>query len=183
MDHSTSEQLQAGLAHIRAAPSDCGELQMVVRRPAGNEREELVEAELCTERGLVGDNWLSRGSSRTRDGSAHPDMQLNIMNARAIELIAGTEARWALAGDQLYVDLDLSEANLPPGSRLAIGTALVEVTDQPHLGCRKFRERFGDDALRFVNSDTGKALHLRGINARVVQSGRIRRGDRVSKLA
>ncbi len=180
--HSSSAELEAGLEHIRAAPAESGELMMIVRRPATNQREVLEEAALCTERGLVGDNWGSRGSSRTDDGTAHPDMQLNIMNARATALIAGTEERWPLAGDQLYVDLDLSEDNVPPGTRLAIGSALVEVTDQPHLGCGKFRERFGDDALRFVNSEVGKALHLRGVNARVLQAGSIRRGDQVNKL-
>ena len=177
--HATEETLDAGLEHIRRAPADGGQLMMIVRRPAREAREVLETGELCVERGLVGDNWADRGSSRTKDGSAHPDMQVNIMNARATQLIAGNEERWPLAGDQLYVDLDLSEANVPPGTRLAIGDAIVEVTDQPHLGCQKFKARFGEAALRFVNSDTGKALHLRGINARVVRPGTIRRGDKI----
>ncbi|MDJ0879530.1 MAG: hypothetical protein QNI86_13010 [Halieaceae bacterium] len=181
--HKTTVELEAGLDHVRAAPSDVGELKLVVRRPANNEREVLAEAQLCTQQGLEGDNWSTRGSPRMKDGSSHPDMQLNIMNVRATALVAGPEERWPLAGDQLYVDMDLSEANMPAGTRLSIGDALIEVTDQPHLGCQKFRERFGEDALRFVNSDIGKQLHLRGINARVIEPGTIRPGDTVRKLA
>jgi MOSC domain-containing protein YiiM len=181
-EHATREQLEAGLEHIRQAPAEAGELRMIVRRPAVDEREVLETAELCTEEGLRGDTWANRPSPRTEHGGAHPDMQLNIMNARATALIAGAEERWPLAGDQLYLDMDLSEDNLPPGTRLALGEAIIEVTDQPHLGCQKFKARFGEDALRFVNSETGKRLHLRGINARVVQAGSIRRGDIARKL-
>jgi MOSC domain-containing protein YiiM len=109
-------------------------------------------------------------------------MQLNLINARLIALLAQDKARWPLAGDQLYVDLDLSEENLPPGTRLTIGAAVIEVTDQPHTGCKKFAARFGADAVKFVNSPEGKALHLRGINAKVVQGGTIRAGDTVRKI-
>jgi hypothetical protein len=180
--HANMEQLEAGLHSIREAPTEAGELMMIVRRPDVDQRETLEEAELCTQRGLVGDTWSSRRSPRTPDGSAHPDMQLNIMNARATALIAGSRERWPLAGDQLYLDMDLSEANLPAGTRLAVGNAVIEVTDQPHLGCQKFKARFGDAALKFVNSEEGKALHLRGINARVVTPGTIRRGDIARKV-
>lgn len=177
------EELEAGLDHIRAAPRDEGALKLIVRRPRIEEREVLQEADLDLIEGLVGDNWRTRGSSRTPDGSSHPDMQLNIMSARVIALVARHPDRWRLAGDQLYVDLDLSAANLPPGTRLALGSAVIEVTDQPHTGCKKFVQRFGADALRFVNSPLGRELHLRGINARVVQPGRIRVGDLARKAA
>lgn len=180
--HLSAAELEAGLDEIRQSPRDKGTLALIVRRPAVDEREVLDEGELDLETGLVGDNWRMRGSSRTKDGSAHPDMQLNIINARTIALIAPDATRRPLAGDQLHVDLDLSEANLPPGTRLAIGTAVVEVTTQPHTGCQKFRARFGADALKFVNSPVGKELHLRGINARVVQGGKIRCGDIIRKL-
>ena len=139
-------------------------------------------ATLDPELGLVGDNWLARGSTRTHDGTAHPEMQLNVMSARAIALIAGSPDRWALAGDQLYVDLALDDRNLPTGTRLALGTAVIEVTEVPHNGCAKFTERFGRDAARFVNSPVGKELHLRGINAKVVQAGTVARGDTISCL-
>jgi MOSC domain-containing protein YiiM len=155
---------------------------MIVRRPAVNEREVLTQAVLSLREGLEGDNWRSRGSSRTPDGSAHPGMQLNLMNARVIALIAQEKARWPLAGDQLYVDLDLSEDNLPPGTRLSLGTALIEVTAVPHLGCKKFVARFGLDAMKFVNSPLGRQLHLRGINAKVIRPGHIRQGDIVQKF-
>lgn len=155
---------------------------MIVSRPASDRREVLAVAELDLVNGLVGDNWRARGSRSTPDGSAHPDMQLNLMNARAIALVARTRDRWPLAGDQLYVDLDLSTANLPPGTRMAIGTAVIEVTAVPHTGCAKFTQRFGADAMKFVNSPVGRALNLRGINAKVVQPGAIRAGDTVRKL-
>ncbi|MBV9470083.1 MAG: MOSC domain-containing protein [Abitibacteriaceae bacterium] len=180
--HLTTAELEAGLDIIRQSPKDDGVLELIVRRPQPEEREVLVEGELDLEVGLVGDTWKTRGSSRTADGSSHPDMQLNIINSRAIALVAQDKERWQLAGDQLFIDLDLSDENLPPGTQLALGSAVIEVTDQPHTGCKKFMARFGVDALKFVNSPVGKQLHLRGINAKVVQPGVIRVGDRVRKL-
>lgn len=171
--------LEAGLEYLRQAPREAGTLRMIVRRPQVDEREVVDEGELDLALGLVGDGWLARG---TEAEPAEPDMQLNIMNARAIELISPAVERRPLAGDQLYVDFDLSTANLPVGSRLAIGTAVVEITAVPHLGCKKFARRFGQDAVKFVNSATGKSLRLRGVNARVVLAGVIRTGDAVVKL-
>jgi hypothetical protein len=153
-----------------------------VRRPQTEQREVLAEGTLDRAEGLVGDNWRTRGSSRTADGSSHPDMQLNIMNARVAALVAQHPDRWQLAGDQLFIDLDLSTANLPPGTQLALGSAVIEVTEQPHTGCKKFMARFGLDALKFISSPVGEELHLRGINARVVQSGLIRVGDVATKI-
>jgi hypothetical protein len=175
-------ELEAGLDEIRRSPQEEGVLEMIVRRPRIDAREVLQEGELDLQKGLVGDNWRARGSAGTADGSAHPDMQLNIMNSRAIALVAQDKARWPLAGDQLYVDLDLSAENLPPGSRLAIGSCMIEVTAVPHTGCDKFMERYGADAARFVNSAIGRQLHLRGINAKVVRGGVIRVGDIVKKM-
>lgn len=181
--HLTTAQLEAGLDGIRRAPTDAGELKLIARRPKVNERELLEEARLDLVDGLAGDTWRFRASSRSADRkSPHPDMQLNVMNARVAALVAQDPARWALAGDQLYVDLDLSRANMPPGTRLGIGTAVIEVTSQPHIGCGKFVERFGLDAMKFMNSPVGRELSLRGINARVVQAGTIRRGDIARKL-
>jgi hypothetical protein len=180
--HLTREQLESGLDDIRLAPRDVGTLKMIVRRPAVNQREVVEAAELDLSEGLVGDTWAKRGSSRSVDGKRHPDMQLNIIGARTIALIAQAPERWPLAGDQLYVDLDLSEENLPAGTRLAIGSAVVEVTAEPHTGCGKFVERFGIDAMKFVNAPLGRSLRLRGLNARVVTAGVIRAGDQVRKL-
>jgi len=181
--HLTIAELEAGLDGIRQSPKTEGTLRMIVRRPAVGEREVIESGELDTAQGLVGDTWIARSSRRSADGAAHPDMQLNIMNTRVIDLIAQSEDRWPLAGDQLFVDLDLSEANLPPWTKLALGTAIIEVTDQPHTGCGKFIARFGVDAAKFVNSSIGQELNLRGINARVVKPGTIRVGDTVKKLA
>lgn len=180
--HLTMEELQAGLDEIRATPRDNGMVRMIVRRPGVDAREVLDEAELDLAVGLVGDTWTQRPSSRTADGSPHPDMQITIMNARAIALVAQQTDRWPLAGDQLYVDLDLGAENLPPGTRLALGSAVVEVTSQPHTGCRKFVERFGVDAMKFVNGPVGRQLRLRGVNTRVVRPGTVRVGDAVRKM-
>ena len=178
----TSEELEAGVEAIRQSPKDRGRLSWIVRRPRVEAREVLDEAELDLIDGLVGDNWRTRGNTHTADGSAHPDMQLNVMNARAIALVARDRSRWALAGDQLYIDLDLSADNLPVDTQLAIGTAVIAVTAIPHTGCRKFQARFGSAAMQFVNSPAGKTLRLRGLNARVVRPGVIRVGDVVTKL-
>lgn len=178
--HLDTAALDAGLAHIMDSPSDGGELKLIVRRPAEDEREVLEVAELDTEVGVVGDSWKDRSSVRSEDGLAHPDMQLNIMNARVTELVAQHPDRWKLAGDQLYVDLDLSDENLPAWTRLSIGSAIIQVTDQPHAGCVKFVERFGAEAARWVNAKKG--LNLRGINAKVIQNGTIRQGDIVERI-
>src|SRR5262245_4014639 len=180
--HRSTAELESGLEHVRNSPADLGTLELIVRRPAVDEREVLDEGELDVTVGLVGDTWSKRGSTRTPDGGPHPGMQLNVINARAAALVACSPERWPLAGDQLYIDLDLCDANLPAGTQLAIGDAVIEVTDQPHRGCAKFSARFGPHALRFVNSAVGTELHLRGINAKVVSSGTIRRGDTVRKL-
>ena len=180
--HLTTAELEAGLDDIRRSPQDEGVLEMIVCRPLVNEREVLAEGRLDPSQGLVGDSWITRGSSRTADGSAHPEMQLNIMNSRVAALLAQSKDRWPLAGDQLYLDLDLSKDNLPAGARLALGTAVIEVTAQPHLGCKKFVERFGLEAMMFVNSEVGKRLCRRGINAKVVEPGVIRVGEAAKKL-
>ena len=176
-------ELEAGLEEIRRAPSDEGVVHLIVRRPRSREREVVVEGQLDVERGLVGDNWSTRSSSMTFDGSPHAEMQINIMNARVTALVAQHPDRWPLAGDQLYIDMDLSAANLPPGTRLVLGSAIVEVTEPPHTGCGQFVARFGVDAMKFVNSPVGRSLNLRGINARVVQSGVVRVGDVARKLS
>jgi len=180
--HLSKAELEAGLGVIGQSPANNGTLKMIVRRPQVDEREIVDEAELDLEEGLVGDTWKMRGSKHTEDGSANMDAQITLMNMRAIALIAQDESRWALAGDQLYVDIDLSEANLPPQTRLAIGSAILEISAVPHTGCAKFSQRFGVDAHKFVNSPVGKPLRLRGVNARVVQAGTIRVGDMVKKL-
>jgi len=181
VEHRTSDALLEGLVGVRASPLDDGRVDLIVRRPGLGEREVLDEGELDVELGLVGDTWNARPSKRTEDGSPHPDMQLNLINARASALFAVADARRPLAGDQLHLDLDLSEANLPAGTRLGLGTAVIELTDQPHNGCAKFAERFGRDALRLVNSPEGRAINLRGRNAKVVVAGTVRVGDTVSK--
>jgi hypothetical protein len=179
-----AELLAAGLADVRASPSDRGMVELVVRRPARGRREILAEGVLDVDAGLVGDTWPVRPSRHTPDRSPHPGMQLNVMNARVAALVAGpAKERWSLAGDQLYVDLDLSEANLPPGTLLAVGSAVIEVTALPHTGCVKFAARFGREAMRFVNTADGRALRLRGMNARVVTAGTVRPGDVVTKTA
>jgi len=173
MDQRTAAELEAAIDRIRAAPRDAGAIELIVRRPSAGEREVLEEAELALDAGVVGDRWGA--------GSRNPENQMTVMSARAIAAIAERD-RWALAGDQLFVDLDLAEANLPVGARLAVGSAVIEVTAKPHHGCGKFTARFGSDAARWVNAPVGRELRLRGIHARVVVAGRVRRGDQIAKV-
>jgi MOSC domain-containing protein YiiM len=175
-------RLEQSLDHIREAPADGGSVELIAIRPAVDEREILTEARLDPEEGLVGDSWRARGNSSMPDGSANPVAQVTLMNARAAAAVAGDREQWALAGDQIYVDLDLSLLNLPAGSRIQIGSAVLEFSEAPHTGCAKFSARFGNDALRFVNSPLGRELRLRGANCRVVVGGTVRPGDTITKL-
>lgn len=181
-DHGprTTEELLAGLDEVRSAPRDLGSVLAIVRRPAVDQRELVPEAQIDVDEGVVGDTWRARGNRHMPDGAADPLAQVTVMNARFARVIAGDEPeRWAQAGDQLYVDFDLSVDHLPPGTRIEIGAAQLEVSDKPHTGCAKFAARFGDDALRFVGSPEGRSLRLRGMNAKVLVGGTVRVGDRV----
>ena len=182
LESAERTRLEATLDHIREAPADGGTVELIVRRPAVDEREILTEAWLDIHDGLEGDTWRVRGSGRTADGGPSLDAQLTLMSARAAAAVAGGRERWALAGDQLYVDLDLSLSNLPPGSRVQIGSAVIEFSETPHTGCAKFSARFGVDALKFVNSQVGRELRLRGANCRVLVAGTVRPGDAIMKL-
>jgi MOSC domain-containing protein YiiM len=181
--HRSLDQLRAFVPHIAEAPRDHGTVRLVVRRPAVGVREVLDAGQLLPEEGLAGDTWRDRACSRSADRSPHPEMQITLMSIRAIGAISPDDTRWPLAGDQLFVDLDLSGDNLPPGTRLDIGSSVLEVTAQPHTGCARFIERFGIDAMKWVNSAEGRALNLRGIYARVVTAGEIRPGDTITKRA
>ena len=180
--HKSFEELEAGIPLLREAPAETGTVDLIAARPAEDEREVLDVSTLDVTEGLIGDTWRARGNRHTPDGSANPDAQITIMSARAAALMAGPKDRWPLAGDQLFVDFDLSESNVPAGTRLQIGEAVVEVTDHPHQGCSKFSSRFGADALRFVNSPEGRELHARGINTRVLEPGAIRTTDPITKV-
>ncbi len=175
--HLTLAELENGVQTALLSPKDCGVLELIVRRPAVNKREVVANGFLDVDHGLVGDNWMTRGSSRTNNGMGHPEMQLNLMNYRFAKLIAGSHERVPLAGDQLFVDLDLSGGNLPPGTRLSIGSAVIEVTAVPHLGCKKFVTRFGLETMKFANSAFGRKHNLRGINAKIITAGKVGVGD------
>jgi MOSC domain-containing protein YiiM len=167
-------------AHVEAAPAD-GMLQLIVRRPGPDQRETLDVALLDPVSGLEGDDWGRRGWAMDAGGGPDREAQVTLISTRVLEAIEPDRSRWPLAGDQLYVDLDLSLESLPPGSRLAIGEAVVELSATPHTGCAKFSARFGSDALRWVNSERGRELRMRGANARVVRGGDVRVGDRVRR--
>ena len=166
---------------IRQSPADSGPLRMIVQRPDVDQRRVVAEGTLDVAAGLVGDSWHSRGSTRTADGGPNPAAQVTIINSRLIALIARTEDRWPLAGDQLVIDIDMSTDNLPTGTQISIGSAVIEISEEPHTGCSKFAQRFGHDALRFISTPTGQGLRLRGVNTRVIQSGPIRIGDTATK--
>ncbi len=186
MDNVTTTQyvskaeLEAGMEHVAQSPQDNGHVEMIVARPASNERQVLEKGEFTREEGLVGDNWLARGSRHSEDGSALPGAQVTLMNGRYLNLIAGSREKWPLAGDQLIVDLDLSSSNLAVGQKLRIGTALFEVTEIPHTGCVKFKERYGLEAMRFTGADLSQKL--RGIYVKVIQSGTVKTGDSIQKV-
>ncbi len=172
--HLTMQELEAGLEGIRQSPHDAGRLDAIVIRPASGEREILARSEISSEGGVHGDRW--------QHVSKNADVQVTLMNSRAIELIAQSAERWALAGDQLYVDFDLSEDNVPAGTLLAVGSVVLEASAKDHTGCAKFSERFGPDAYKFVNSPEGARMNLRGINAKVVKAGVVQVGDILRKL-
>jgi len=176
------DDLWSGWEALEKSPKDVGTVEMLVCRPERDEREEVQEALFDTKEGMVGDNWLARGSSSTPDGTAHPEAQITLMNSRIIDLIAGDRSRWELAGDQLFVDFDLSKDNLPVGQRIQIGEVILEIPELPHTGCAKFAQRYGAYARKFVMSDDGKQQRFRGIYAKVIQSGNIKVSDTITKL-
>lgn len=178
--HLDAAALEAGLPEVAASPGDDGILKLIVRRPAVEARETVDDARLLIDEGLEGDNWRARYVDKGRE--VNPEAELTLMNARLVQLLAGSADRWALAGDQLYVDLDLSEKNLPVGARLKVGEAVIEITAKAHTGCKKFVQRYGMDAMLFVNSEAGRAMRLRGVYARTVEAGTIRVGDRIQRL-
>jgi MOSC domain-containing protein YiiM len=175
-------ELESSIIELAASPQDNGTVEMIVCRPNLSERRVLEQADFDTDEGLLGDNWKARGSRHTEDGKAHPEMQVTLMSSRIIQAIAKERSRWSLAGDQLFLDIDLSEENLPTGQQIAIGTVILEISAYPHTGCKKFTERYGSEATRFVNSREGRQLRRRGVNAIVIQSGTISTGDTVVKI-
>jgi hypothetical protein len=182
-NHLTRAELTAGIPEILASPADNGILRAIVIRPEKKERRDLDTCEISLALGTHGDHWAKGCWKSTEDGRPHPDVQICLMNARCIGLIAIERENWPPAGDNLFIDIDLTPDNMPPGTRLAIGSAVIEITDTLHAGCASFAERYGRDATIFVNTGEGKKLRLRGIYARVVQDGRITAGDRVVKVA
>lgn len=180
--HLSMQELERELPLIKQSPKQEGKLELIVRRPSVEEREILYQGKVDLTTGLEGDNWQARSSKTTPDGSANIETQITLMNSRVIQLLTQDKNLWQWAGDQLYVDLDLSEENLPAGTRLSIGTAVIEVTATPHTGCKKFSARFGLDALKFISASENKSLRLRGINARIIQPGEFKTGDLVQKI-
>lgn len=173
--------LEASLSNIKKSPAQQGVVDLIVCRPQTNTRQGLDAGELTVEEGLVSDNW-KLSAAKSKDQAVHQNTQLALINSRVIAAIENNKDRWQLAGDQFYVDFDLSKGNVPSGTRLKIGAAIIEVTEEPHLGCKKFAERFGKDAVRFVNSSVGKSLNLRGIHARVISPGKVTVGFCIEKL-
>jgi len=180
--HLSEAELATGLPQVRQSPADGGTVVQIVVRPDRDLRELPQSCTVTPEAGIPADRWARHCTHQLPDGRLNPETQLTLMNTRCLALVAGSRDRWALAGDNLIVDLDLSEGNLATGQRLKIGEAILEITAKPHTGCSKFSGRFGAEALQFVNSPEGKALRLRGVHAQVIQPGRITVGDRIEKL-
>ena len=180
--HLTMAELEDGFPEIIRSPKDNGRLEGIVVRPARGKRQELRTSDVSFDGGVHSDLWAKACWKSTEDGRPHPDVQICIMNARCIALIAQERGNWAPAGDNLFIDLDLSPDNLPPGQRLAIGTAIIEITDTPHNGCAKFIGRYGRDAGIFVNGRLGKRHRLRVVYARVIRDGTVTVDDVVTKV-
>ncbi len=182
--HLSTLELEQGLPEVLAAPRDAGRLAAIFVRPATNERRSLADARLTPEGGIDGDRWVTDSYYRLTGGRSDPRSQVSLMNVRFLRQIALNEDAICLAGDNLIVDLDLSEANLPAGSQLAIGDeVIIEISELSHTGCSKLEGRYGKEARAFMNNARGKSLHLRGRFARILVGGTIRVGDTVRKHA
>jgi hypothetical protein len=181
-NHVTFDKLQEGLAEISQAPKNHGNIELLVIRPVQYERKVVNEITMHPITGCEGDIWHSKKTSSTPDGKPNPERQVTLINSRVLALLEGAKDTWPKAGDQVYVDMDLSKENLPAGTDLSLGSAIIRVSAQPHNGCKKFAERYGIDATRFVNSSLGKAKSLRGINCYIVKEGIVKMGDTVSIL-
>jgi MOSC domain-containing protein YiiM len=180
--HLTTPELEQTLPTVLASPRDVGRLEVIVVRPTADERQTPASILITPERGVEGDHWLSDFPTDPTHNEMHLDSQVSLMNARFLRQIAVEEEAVCLAGDNLVVDLDLSEENLPAGSRLAIGDAVtLEITATPHTGCTKLAARYGQESRAFMNNPRGTALHLRGRYARVLTAGTATIGDTVRK--
>lgn len=182
LKHLPITELEFSLDLIKESPKDNGVLEMIVRRPETETREIINSCEINLTNGLEGDNWKARGSSSTPDHSADPEAQITLMNSRVIQLLSVDKENWQWAGDQLFVDIDLSIENLPPHSKLQIGSVILEISAKPHTGCKKFSGRFGVEALEFISTPLGKSLRMRGVNTKVIQAGEIKIGDLIKKV-
>ena len=170
--------IEAALPDVRSSPAEDGTVDLIAVRPAENQRQVVEKAVLTTDSGLEGDNWLERSSGRDE---IYYETHLALMNSRFADAITPDGEGWELAGDQLYVDFDLSVDNAPPATRLKVGTATIEIAAHPHSGCAKYSKRFGREVLMTTRTDEGKRLRLRGVNARVIVPGVVRRGDSVGE--
>lgn len=181
MEHVTQSDIDTRMDWVLESPNDNGSVALIVVRPQTDKREILSQALFSPQTGVAGDNWQTHCWKKLANGQPDPEVQVAIMNARMIDVLAGDQSRWPLAGDQLFVDFDLSVMNLSPGQRLQIGDALLEITAAPHRGCRKFKQRFGEDALHYVNSAHGDAHRLRGVYAKIIAAGQVSTGDAINK--
>ena len=172
---ATVEALDARWAASERSPQDQGTVEMIVRRPAPDKREPLQRATFTAEAGLLGDDWLRRHGDEI-------EAQITLMNSRVAQLLAGDKARWADAGDQLFVDLDISQDNLPPGTQIQLGDVIMQISTLPHTGCTKFARRFGGHARKWTATEQGARERRRGVYAHVIQDGEIEVGDSIRKL-
>jgi hypothetical protein len=181
VEYVTQQEIDRRMSWVLESPSDHGSVSLIVVRPQTDQRDVIGQAHFSAEAGVAGDNWQHDCWKRLADGRSDPNVQVAIMNARMIEVLTGDQAHWPLAGDQLFVDFDLSTTNLSPGDRLQVGDAMLEITAEPHRGCGKFKQRFGEAALQYVNSAYGDDHRLRGVYAKIIVAGKVEAGDVVSK--
>lgn len=182
MKFVTQPEIDQRLSSVLDSPKDQGTVEMIVVRPFKNQRKTLIHVLFSPEAGVTGDNWKTQCWKKLNDGQSDPDVQVAIMNARMIDMLTDDKAHWPLAGDQLFVDFDLSVTNLSPGDQLQIGDAVLQITAEPHRGCSKFKQRFGELAMHCVNSAQGDAHRLRGIYAKIISAGNVSVGDVIHKI-
>lgn len=171
--------LETILEDVRNSPTEVGKILLIAVRPANGERLVVDQARMSTETGLEGDNWLDRSADKD-NVSRHN--QLTLMNSRFADAITPDGKGWELAGDQLYVDFDISLENAPAGTLLQVGGATIRISEEPHTGCAKFVRRFGREMLKMTQTDVGKDLRLRGVNASVIESGTVCTGDSIRRV-
>ena len=182
MTHATRDELDAAIPHILAAPKDGAAIEILCLRPERGQRRFVDEIEVTRAQGIPGERWATQPWLRLEDGRPHPGIQVCVISRRVLDLVWRDREATPHPGDTFVVDMDLSEANLPAGQLLRAGSAVLRVSEVFNDACVKWKVRYGEAAKDWVTAPGHPALRLRGILCSVERDGRIRNGDRLSKI-